>query len=984
MVTHSYDAAGPYVPTLTVVDDSGATTVISRDVTVAENQPPEAQLTVTPSQPQPGENVTLNASGSTDPDGEIVEYRWDFDGDDSIDATRNESTVTHSYDAAGSYVPTLTVVDDSGATTATSRDVTVAEPLTCSVEPQEVVVGEQITVQAGGGGAVGEIEVDFQGDESYDDTTTDGTVTHRYESAGGYVVLARTDTTAGPEVVECGDVRVTENQPPVARLNVTPSQPRPGENVTLDASESSDPDGRIVEYRWDLDGDGTIDRTTNASSTTVEYTEDTQLDPAVTVIDDAGATGNASEPIQPFGARCTVDPRNVSVGDTVTIDASDSKAGFAAQFDIDGDGEYEYERDALSVQYAYNESGSYAPRVLVIGETREVLVDCPSIDVTVAENQPPVAQLNVTPSQPEPGENVTLDASESSDPDGRIVEYRWDLDGDGTIDRTTNASSTTVEYTEDTQLDPAVTVIDDAGATGNASQPVDTEDAGFGFPVDPEGAAGLLGLLGFGGVSYYLYASSAGVGAGGSGSKSRPPRPPKQLPESHGLAHIETGTVSTPIESGSVSVTGLGFEPDLILLSASNVTPEEGADPATDRTDGWAHGKVRRAEDGTLLQSTMTLADDDLNMDAGIGGANDGHALELLVHYDDPPERVLGSVTSTTTDGFEISFDTSGLRENHSEAEFTVLYKAFGFQGDPQVSVGHFRTPDVPGTQTIDLGINADHVVLFATNTIDDVDSYLMTDLPLGFSVGDVIGHGAEPAQLVRTATADPSVANSVAYAAYDDRALHLQYGYDGTIRGRTTATVTALAEGQMNLEYQKVYHGPNKLGSTDSKLVSYVAMNTGDVQPAIGHFRLPEPGSEEALAVELGFRPSMIEFQSFAIHEMNAEAVVDAPVSFGWSEGTVIADDNDIRHQVLDQTIGASMPPAAGPRIDPGFAASVRTVADGGKITGRDEVTVTRLTESGFEMVVTDVGTDSRTGGERRPLVFYKAWPQPIGSDSG
>jgi hypothetical protein len=381
----------------------------------------------------------------------------------------------------------------------------------------------------------------------------------------------------------------------------------------------------------------------------------------------------------------------------------------------------------------------------------------------------------------------------------------------------------------------------------------------------------------------------------------------------------------------------------------------------------------------------MALADDSRSIDAGMGAASDGHALELLVHHDDTPERVLGSVTNTTADGFEISFDTSGLREEHADAEFAVLYKAFGFRGEPRISVGHFRTPDVPGTQTIDLGIDAGHVMLFATNTVDDVDSHLMTDLPLGFSVGDVIGHGAGPAQLTRTATAGPSIDGSVGYAAFDDRALHLQYGYDGAVRGRTTAAVTALSDGRMSLKYEKVYNGPNKLDSTDSKLVSYVAMNTGDVQPAVGHFRLPEPGSDEVLVVDLGFRPSMVEFQSFAIHEMNAETVVDAPVSFGWSEGSVIADDGDVRHQVLDETTGPSVPsPGAGLRLDPGVAASVRTIADGGKITGRDDVTVTRLTESGFEMVVTDIGTSARTGDEPRPLVFYKAWPQPIASDQG
>lgn len=88
---------------------------------VAANQPPVAVATVSPAEGNVGALFQFDAATSTDADGVIASYAWNF-GDG---ATSSMASPTHQYAAPGAYTVTLAVTDNDGATATTALLVTV-------------------------------------------------------------------------------------------------------------------------------------------------------------------------------------------------------------------------------------------------------------------------------------------------------------------------------------------------------------------------------------------------------------------------------------------------------------------------------------------------------------------------------------------------------------------------------------------------------------------------------------------------------------------------------------------------------------------------------------------------------------------------------------------------------------------------------------------------------------------------------------------
>jgi PKD repeat protein len=114
-VDHIYAAPGTFQATLTVTDNDGLSSNHAVTVTV-DNQPPLAQASADSYSGTAPLTVNFSSAGSSDPDGNLAAFLWDF-GDG---ATSTQTGTSHNYNAAGNFIVSLTVTDNLGASDTTS------------------------------------------------------------------------------------------------------------------------------------------------------------------------------------------------------------------------------------------------------------------------------------------------------------------------------------------------------------------------------------------------------------------------------------------------------------------------------------------------------------------------------------------------------------------------------------------------------------------------------------------------------------------------------------------------------------------------------------------------------------------------------------------------------------------------------------------------------------------------------------------------
>ncbi|MCW2527766.1 MAG: hypothetical protein JWM76_2626 [Pseudonocardiales bacterium] len=470
--TDNSPPSGAHTYKIKVTDPIGnsATSAASNSITVtagASNSPPTAAFSTSCNQLA----CTFNGSPSSDPDGTIAGYSWNFG-----DGVASTAVAQHTFDAAGTYTVKLSVVDNKGATnTKTSSVVVTASPPPANVPPTasftSSCTGLNCTFNGTGSTDSDGTITGYAWTFGDGGTASSSTPTHTYAAGGTYQIrLTVTDDDGAINSKTTSVVVTAPNVPPTASFTSACT----GLSCTFNGTGSTDSNGSITGYAWTF-GDGA---TATGSTTSHTYTAGGTYQIKLTVTDNATATDTKTTPVTvvapppPPNVPPTASFTSSCVLLVCTFDAGASadSDGTIASYNWDfGDGSAL--GTGVTATHTYGASGTYQVTLVVSdddGDTGQQVTSIPVSELP-PPNVPPTAGFTQSCTLL----GCTFNAGSSTDTDGTIASYAWDF-GDGATDSSVSTSHT---YASAGTYPVKLIVTDDDGATGQKVTPVTVADA---------------------------------------------------------------------------------------------------------------------------------------------------------------------------------------------------------------------------------------------------------------------------------------------------------------------------------------------------------------------------------------------------------------------------------------------------------------------------------------------------------------------------
>ena len=497
-VTITNMVEGVYVFSFTATDNDGGSRSDQVRVTVlpeATNQTPIAEAGTNVVITLPTNIVTIHGSG-TDPDGTISSYLWTKKSGPSSLNMVNATTASLTAESLveGTYIFTLTVTDDDGATDSDEVTVTV-NPSNVNQSPL-AKAGSDITlilptnstnIVGAGSDADGTIVSYLWSQVSGPSAATivgasNATVSISNLVEGTYTFnlnVTDDDNASDDDYVNVYVISSSVNQNPVANAGLDKTIILPTNSVNLNGI-ASDLDGTVTSYAWSkISGpDAIINNRTNSVATVTNMVEGIYVF-RLTVTDDDGATGFDDVMVNVLSSDINQSPVAYAGEDVNIVLPTNAIELKGTGTDADGTVEvYRWTQVSGPTANLVNSKspiatasdmieGVYVFRLTVTDEDGASGSD--DIKVTVLPvntNLAPTANAGEDRAIKLPTNNTTLFGS-GFDSDGTITAYQWDKLSGPTV-TTSDMTSATLELTnliEGTYIFRLM-VTDDDGATG--------------------------------------------------------------------------------------------------------------------------------------------------------------------------------------------------------------------------------------------------------------------------------------------------------------------------------------------------------------------------------------------------------------------------------------------------------------------------------------------------------------------------------------
>lgn len=239
------------------------------DGTSGSNQAPRA-VANGPYAGQKNSPIAFSSANSSDSDGSIVGYRWDF-GDGS---SSNQSSPAHSYAQSGNYSVTLFVTDDAGAKHSATTSAVITDPVTGDCNAAQY--------NAGSGYRAGDLVSNAGGLYKCN-------IAGWCSSSAAWAYAPGVGAYWNQAWSKASECPTTSNKAPTAIIN-GPYAGNAGVAVAFSSHGSSDSDGKIAQYNWSF-GDGAKSTQGNPSHS---YASQGIYQISLMVTDDKGATHTAN------------------------------------------------------------------------------------------------------------------------------------------------------------------------------------------------------------------------------------------------------------------------------------------------------------------------------------------------------------------------------------------------------------------------------------------------------------------------------------------------------------------------------------------------------------------------------------------------------------------------------------------------------------------------------------------------------------------